>query len=103
MAEQRRTLVEGLAATPPASDKAREREFVHGDKLVHAQAPPQPVPIPPTPSRAPFTARLREDYAKTLKRASLERQLAGMAPNTLQDILEEAIASWLKANRYLSE
>jgi hypothetical protein len=36
------------------------------------------------------------DYATALKRASLERQLQGILPNTLQDILEEALEPWLR-------
>lgn len=40
--------------------------------------------------------------AKALKRASLERQLQGVEPSRLQDILEEALEPWLKANGYLS-
>ena len=40
-----------------------------------------------------------EDFAKALKRASLERQLKGLEPNTLQDILEEAIEPWLEVQR----
>jgi hypothetical protein len=45
---------------------------------------------------------MREDFAKALKRASLERQLKGLEPNTLQDILEEAIEPWLRTNGYIS-
>jgi hypothetical protein len=45
---------------------------------------------------------VRADFALALKRASLERQLKAISPNTLQDILEEAIEPWLKANGYLS-
>jgi hypothetical protein len=41
------------------------------------------------------------EYAAALKRASLQRQLEGIEPNTLQDILEQAIEPWLKNNGYL--
>lgn len=44
---------------------------------------------------------VRADYAAALKRASLERQLSGVQPNTLQDILEEALGPWLRANGYV--
>jgi hypothetical protein len=44
---------------------------------------------------------MRSDFATGLKRASLERQLGGIEPNTLQDILEEAVEPWLKAHGYL--
>ncbi len=91
---ERRTLVEGLSSTPPAIDPAVERSFVHRDKATAA-------PMAATSfSRVPISTRIREDFAKSLKRASLERQLKGIEPNTLQDILEEAIEPWLKSNGY---
>ena len=52
-------------------------------------------------ARAPITTRVRADYAAALKRASLERQLSGELPNTLQEILEEALGPWLKAHGYV--
>ena len=44
---------------------------------------------------------MRSDFAAALKRASLERQLEGVEPNTLQDILEQAVEPWLRNNGYL--
>ena len=52
--------------------------------------------------RAPLTIRFRADFAAILKRASLERQLQGIVPNTLQDMVEEAVEPWLRANGYLT-
>ena len=49
-------------------------------------------------SRVPVGARVRTDLATALKRASLERQLKGLQPNSVQDILEEAIDLWLLKN-----
>ncbi len=40
-------------------------------------------------ARAPLTTRVRADFAAALKRASLERQLKGVFPQTVQDILED--------------
>jgi hypothetical protein len=51
----------------------------------------------------PLTTRIRTDLATALKRASLERQLSGEKPNTVQDILEEALEPWLKGKGYLKE
>ena len=51
--------------------------------------------------RSPFSTRIRADFAKALKRASLDRQLNGVEPNTVCDILEQALEPWLKANKYL--
>lgn len=97
--KERRSLVEGLALAP-AEVQELEREFVYPNKAPSVQAPTPQVAVPTIP-RAPLTTRIREDYAKALKRASLERQLAGVAPNTLQDILEEAIEPWLRSNGYI--
>jgi hypothetical protein len=45
----------------------------------------------------PVTVRLRPEIASALKRASLERQLNGIATYTQQDIVEEALLPWLQA------
>jgi hypothetical protein len=101
---ERRTLTEGLKATPRI-DPAVAKEFILSGKgpaaVRPAEAPPAATPAPMT-NRAPISTRIRADMAAALKRASLERQLKGIEPNTLQDILEEAIEPWLKANGYLS-
>ena len=112
---ERRPLVEGLK---PRTETPRsiEEQFVFGEKArgdKPAAATPAPVSAPTTPpalttyrsarpvSRVPFTTRLRADMAQALKRASLERQLEGIEPCTVQDILESALEPWLKANGYL--
>ena len=93
----RRTLVDAMNTTPPAAattqaDPAKERDFVYGKK-------------PPTsdqqPERTPLNTRIRGDYARALKRTSLERQLSGTEPNTLQEILEEALEPWMRSNGLL--
>jgi hypothetical protein len=94
---ERRNLLEGLKSTPAPANSGLEREFVFGAKVA---APPK-VAASTTLARSPVSTRLREDYSKALKRASLERQLSGVQPNTLQDILEEALEPWLRANGYL--
>lgn len=93
---ERRSLVAGVTAATPAS--ATERDFVYKERPA-AAAPATTKP----PARSPLTTRIRDDYAKALKRASLERQLAGVTPNTLQDILEEALRPWLHDNGYLRD
>lgn len=100
---ERRSLTEGLKATPTV-DLAVAREFIHAGK---GDAESHPPPRPTVDSaaavvnRAPISTRIRADYATALKRASLERQLQGVEPNTLQDILEQAIEPWLRTNGYL--
>ena len=93
---ERRTLVDGLKATPPAIDPSKEKDFVFAQKSSEA------MPAVVTINRVPVSTRIREDFAKALKRASLERQLKSVEPNTLQDILEESIEPWLRTNGYLS-
>lgn len=94
---ERRSLTEGLK--PP--ERAAEAAFVYDTK-------PKPADDPPAPARrtvvgrSPLTTRIRTDLATALKRASLERQLNGVEPSAVQEILEEALEPWLKTNGYLA-
>lgn len=116
---ERRSLTDGLKATPTI-DPAVAREFIYGGKGAHpaeaktTEAIQEPHVLresreaqesqqsPSTvTSRSPISTRIRSDFAVALKRASLERQLKGIEPHTLQDILEQAIEPWLKSNGYL--
>ena len=105
----RRPLTAALQDPPPA-DRSAEEKFVFGDRLPAAEPPP-PAPAPAMPTaqkaapkinRVPFTTRIRADLAQAVKRASLERQLQGIEPNQVQEILESALDPWLRANGYLS-
>lgn len=98
----RRQLVEGLKP-PPVSDRSHEEQFVDGEKAKKPAASSDLTAhrMAAVVSRVPFTSRIRADLAQAVKRASLERQLAGIEPNTVQDILESALEPWLKANGYL--
>lgn len=99
---ERRPLVEGLKSAPPATATAREQEFVYGKTAKTEDVQPTVAPITPTkfPS-APLSTRIRADYATALKRASLDRQLKAVEPNTLREILEHALEPWLRSNGYL--
>jgi hypothetical protein len=107
---ERKSLVEGLK-TVSSVDPSLEKAFVYGGPE-KAKPAPAPSATPEAPEgkgqkgssvgRVPLTTRIRGDYAAALKRASLERQLSGTYPNTLQDILEEALEPWLRSNGYLS-
>jgi hypothetical protein len=94
---ERRTLTEGLKETPEPLDPGVIREFVYGGKAKTTTQTQTPVI-----DRVPISTRMRGDLAKALKKASLERQLQGVEPNTLQDILEEAVQPWLKSNGYIT-
>jgi hypothetical protein len=99
---ERRSLVEGLKATPSKIDPELEKTFVFGSK----EAPPAEPLTPPKPNpsqsitRSPLSTRIRSDLSTSLKRASLERELANTQPHTVQDILEEALSNWLSTHGY---
>ena len=97
----RRSLIEGLKATPPTLDPKVEKSFVFGtSQPQEAEKPaPAPTPVSAVVSRSPFSTRIRTDLLQLLKRASLERQLNGVQPNSVQDIMEEALESWLNAQK----
>jgi hypothetical protein len=106
---ERRPLVAGLKPATPA-DPELEKKFVFGGKTEPEQTAKPSASAPaeareakgqPQVSRVPLTTRVRSEYAAALKRASLERQLAGQFPNTLQDILEEALEPWLRTHGYV--
>ena len=98
---ERRPLVQGLKPPTPPVDPTVEKQFVFGDNPQRDISPAGDRATPPF-TRAPITTRIRADFAAALKRASLERQLSGTTPNTLQEILEEALEPWLKANGYVA-
>jgi hypothetical protein len=126
---ERRPLVQGLKRY--RVDAELEDGFVYGKKALQDRdkaspdsapavtpeneeqpVPPAPEPVPvlkeqqkPLPlgtsNRVPLTTRIRVEFATALKRASLERQLDGVEPNSLQDIVEAALEPWLRSGGYL--
>jgi hypothetical protein len=107
----RRSLVHGIKPDP-----ALEQQFVRAGKLASSEAKPQPDTQPGPRESAPsdtkehgtklisrssFSTRIRGDYGAALKRASLERQLSGITPNSIQGIVEDALEPWLRKNGYL--
>jgi cell pole-organizing protein PopZ len=111
--KERRALVQGLRPEP-AVDRSVEEHFIHTGKPKSEPSKQHQDPKQSAETRegkgqagdaigrAPLTTRVRADFAAALKRASLQRQLDGVRPNTLQDILEEALEPWLRYNGYLS-
>jgi hypothetical protein len=98
---ERRPLTDGIHPTrhpTPSADSQREREFVRGVKAGATTTSANAETV----RRVPISTRIRSEFAVALKRASLERQLKGVEPNTLQDILEQAIEPWLKDNGYIA-
>lgn len=98
---ERRSLVEGIKSAPPPIDPKVEMDFVQGAKTSSTATPTSATGAVSPVSRTPISTRIRNEYAEALKRASLERQLNKIEPNTLQDILEEAIEPWLRKNGYI--
>lgn len=106
--QERRPLIDGLKAAE--SEPRREvdpvlaKQFVYGEaRGPSTRSPAERIArAPDQPRRTGVSTRMREDFAKALKRASLERQMDGVHPHTLQDILEEALEPWLREHGYLS-
>jgi hypothetical protein len=97
---ERRPLKDGIKHQTQV-DPELEKHFVFGSKTVRDVVPPvEKAPAPPP--RASITTRIRADFATALKRVSLERQLNGTTPNTFQEVLEEALEPWMRANGFLS-
>ena len=91
----RRSLLDGIEPKPApagAQSNPAERQFVYGKEPSHPED---------ASTRVLVSTRIRGDYARALKRASLQRQLEGITPNTLQEMLEEAIKPWLKKHGFL--
>jgi cell pole-organizing protein PopZ len=109
--KDRRSLMEGLNNDGEV-DRSVEEQFVFASKKADptthpststaaSQAGEAKTQVSNVSGRVPLTTRVRSDFATALKRASLQRQLDGISPNTLQDILEEALEPWLRSNGYL--
>ncbi len=106
--KERRSLVEGITPVDPAAEKqfvfAGKQKSPEPSAQTAPQANPRTAKAAPASAanRMPLSTRIRADFAIALKRASLERQLSHTTPNTLQDILEEALDPWLRSNGYLN-
>lgn len=125
---QRRPLIAGVNA-PENVDPDAVRAFVTQERPKDARpelavlkepvAEPEQPELPPAAAEEPITAparrgkgklpvglipvtvRLRPEIAGALKRASLERQLAGDEVFTQQDIVELALEPWLRSQGHL--
>ena len=107
--KDRRPLSEGLKPPAPPVDLETARRFIHAEKLsAETGEGGQPVAPKQSPSATQNLSRRPDQHANSrrlcrgFETCSLERQLNGTEPNTLQDILEEAIEPWLKNNGYIA-
>ena len=115
---KRISLVEGIRRDQEAIDPIAEQNFLKYG-TVKPPTPLGPAEVPPPVGRSyeprvadqplrrarsskvtpvgliPVTVRLRPEIAGVLKRASLERQLAGEELFTQQDIVVQALEPWL--------
>lgn len=98
---ERRSLIDGIK--PQSREEAeREKAFVFGEKETTSPRDAVVSKVPPDNlAKLLISTRIRGDYASALKRASLERQLNGLRPSAMNEILEEALGPWLKASGYI--
>ncbi|RCS42279.1 hypothetical protein DTL42_19250 [Bremerella cremea] len=109
----RRSLVTGLSETPNVTEQ--EKKFVFGSddesmepitesklnafaKIDNSQNTEEV--LPQYRGRVPLTTRCDPKLASALKRASLKRQLEGLETCQIQEIIEEAVETWLKEHGY---
>jgi len=97
----RRSLTTAVNSIPHA-DPEIVRAFVTQEKSPPVSTPraalPTPAPLFQPVGLIPITVRLRPEIAGALKRASLERQLASAEFFSQQEIVERALAAWLREN-----
>lgn len=116
--KERRSLVDGLIAADAPQEEI-EKAFVFGttntsepERSDAPQATQKPAAaesqttfdskvLPQFAGRVPVTTRARPEVATALKRASLTRQLNGIEPYYVQDIMEVALETWLRTNGYI--
>lgn len=94
-------------AVPEENDSPREGEKGRGlnastRRTTTSRSPrKKPTRLQPV-GLIPVTIRLRPEIAGALKRASLERQLAGEETYTQQELVESALEPWLIEEGYIS-
>jgi hypothetical protein len=126
---ERRALIEGLKEIDEHIDPDLAERFLEGkephppDKTLSPKAvrpkSQEPAASPPLPAsvraaaessapsplmgigRVPLGGRVRTELGEAFKRASLERQLQGIEPNSIQEMLEDAIQLWLLKHGHL--
>jgi hypothetical protein len=112
--KDRRPLKDGLKTElEPEIDPQAARDFVYQDKAKIPETASMANPSPPARLPAstmnsanqsalvPLTARIPSEMFLALKRASFDRQLQGVEPNTMQDIVREVLTPWLRKHGYL--
>ena len=121
MSDEVQAFIGGGAATAPQPKRPRERalptavEMELPDNSADLQPPAETEPTRRPPGRrrreeapvsaepayhgellVPLTTRIRPATANALRRVLLEQKLRHARPSTLQEVVEEAIANWLK-------
>lgn len=100
----RRTLEEGLAGGLTDNVSEEARKFVHGESTDSVPSSTTKIDdgktiLPQMTGRHALTIKLDPQVASDLKRLSLQRQLDGIEPRTMQDMAEEAIIAWLAKHK----
>lgn len=88
----------GRTELEPLPSKETERKLNSTPRKPARKKPNKLQPV----GLIPVTIRLRPEIAGALKRASLERQLAGEDTYTQQELVESALEPWLIEEGYIS-
>lgn len=89
-----------LAAPPTTSSSTSSKRRPRAQRL-QTQEPEMPLGM--AGLLVPLTTRVSPRVAASLKRAGLEQKLRGKKPSTVQEIVENALESWLYEAGYLDE
>lgn len=109
--DKRSSVAHNSANAPAETTEASDQTVLVQQQLTERQVETVPatdrIPthdsrvMPQYAGRVPITTRTRPEIASAVKRAALTRQLDGVVPFTVQDIVEEALELWLMTNGYL--
>jgi hypothetical protein len=93
------TLVELDAAPAEAATHSDKKMRPRKEKALQAKTTEPTMLTTPVVS---ITTRLTQATAEALRRASLERKLAGTTPSSQQEIIELAVSNWLRDNDFMN-
>lgn len=98
---ERRSLMDGVRTKPTPEEEA----FLKGTPVPKPSSETSSLTPPASSNGATIalSTRIRSDLYTALKRATLQRKLAGQTPDTAKEILEELLEPWLQSNGYLPQ
>lgn len=111
---KRRSLNDGLtpeeeaflhqsSSVPAPVPTQKPRQSAKQKETTERSAPPvqAPIPVAAFPGVVSLNTRISASLGTALLAASMQRKIQRLEPFTQQDIVSEAVETWLKTNGYL--